>query len=370
MPETLKRRAQVSGDDPLATVEPVCADPDSQAAPNLAFAFSHRGRLPSIVRGWRSRSRCGRHGAFWGPFLLTVALGVPSAQAATPEEVAALQAQPCPEYRVIKQSTHSEERIAAARDGSFVVAGGFPPTELVPPVDWTQDPYGDRNWTGNLHSLGWLDQILTEYAREGDTGALEQARDLVLDWVSSNPLGQPGTAAMAWSDHAGHRAGYLGYVMRAAACESLLSDSQAAELIDSTRVHAELVGEVAQARASNHGLSLSLGLYYLGDYAQFLDESSAWRSAASQRFYRVLHDRLEEDEGVWLEHSSAYQFAIIGLVERFAGLPGTTGFGPELAAMRDAASWFVTPANELAAFGELERPSQHSRLGTSEGGQR
>jgi hypothetical protein len=56
---------------------------------------------------------------------------------------------------------------------------------------------------------------------------------------------------------------------------------------------------------------------------------------------------------VWLEHSSAYQFLVIGALADFLAAHGPD---PELtdllAQMKTAAAWFVKPDGELTKFGD------------------
>jgi hypothetical protein len=245
---------------------------------------------------------------------------------------------------------HSPEVVQAAKSGQFDISYSGP-AMLVPPVDWTMDPYDNTTWVHNLHGLRWLDQLLYAYVRDGDLEALGQARDLALDWVAANPL-PAGDTGPAWASKVvGDRAGYLGFVTRAAACRNLLSDAQASALIDALRAHGDALADPARYHANNHGMFDDMGLALVSDHMGFLPEAGGWFAFAYDRFRETLSSRLGS-EGVWLEHSSGYQFSIIRLVERFAGFFGTAALIGDLARMREAAGWFVLPDGRMAPVGD------------------
>ncbi len=248
----------------------------------------------------------------------------------------------------------SPSQVAAAQGGDFEVREGKP-AHLVPPVDWTQDPYGDRSWVHYLHGFRWLDELLYAYVHDGDVQALAQARDLLLDWIASNPL-PSGEPEQSWTDKTvGDRSGYLGFVTRAAACRGLLSDAQASTLLDSLRQHATVLADPERYEANNHGLFVDFGLALIGDYLRFLPDGQADLALARSRFRSTFAGRLEESEGMWLEHSTGYQFIVLRLVEDFAALfdPGT--YDAELAGMRDAAGWLVTPGGDQVGYGDSKQ---------------
>jgi hypothetical protein len=277
-----------------------------------------------------------------------------SASAATSSEILLLGRQPCPAYHVASSRTRSPSEVAAAKDGNFEVRKGKP-AHLVPPVDWTQDPYDDRSWVHYLHAFRWLDQLLYAYVHDGNVHALAQSRDLLLDWIASNPL-PSGAPEESWMDKAvGDRSGYLGYVIRAAACRGLLSNPQASTLLDSLRQHAAVLSDPESYQATNHGLFADLGLALIGNYVAFLGDGQADLALARSRFRSTLASRLEEREGVWLEQSTVYQFVLIALVQRFASLFEPGGYDEELARMRDAAGWLVTPGGDEVAYGDTRQ---------------
>jgi Heparinase II/III-like protein len=278
----------------------------------------------------------------------------PDAQAASPPEVVALKLQPCPTYEVGRmRPDYPAAELAAAKQGDFDVFAGLR-AQLEPPVDWGQDPYADRSWVHYLHGFLWLDQLLHSYVAHDDLSALADARDLLVDWVAAVRPGDPDYPDEAWGDKTtGDRAGYLAFVTRAAACRGLLTDSQASVLIDAAREHAATLADPAGYVPNNHGLFVDIGLARLGLQFDFLEDGAGWGNLARTRFQSTLDGRLAGDEGLWLEHSAAYQFVVMGLVRKFVRVTGLdAALGDELDAMTEAAGWLVSPSGRWIPWGD------------------
>ncbi len=260
-----------------------------------------------------------------------------------------------PAYDVVATRAHSPEDRAAALGGDFDVLLGYR-ANLAPPVDWGADPYESRSWRHWLHALGWLD-VLFQIHRDGDPSgdaALAQARDLALDWIAANPLPAPAEFQPAWADKVtADRTGYIAYLSRAAACEGLLDDAQAATLIDSLRLHAQYLTEYHTVR-DDHGLYGDYALGLLGGYMPFLPEAADWHALAVKRFEPTLRRRYVDSERIWLANSPNYQATVAKLAGQFAD---DVQRGPRLARItRRLASglgWFVLPDGGLAPFGDL-----------------
>lgn len=263
----------------------------------------------------------------------------------------ALGAAPCPSTTSIDLPMVSAARIEAAREGRFSVFGPEP-TEFGKTIDWHTDPLGAERYRQNLHKLRFLTPLLSSYVYEDRVADLEQALAVARDWVRHNPRGNPKTAGEAWSDKVvGDRTPYLAYLLRAGACEGLLSSGQSRFLLASLAEHGEVLASDGIYTLDNHGLFVDLGLARLTNFLPFVDRADQWRALARKRFERTLRQRLSE--GVWLEHSSAYQFLAIRPLE---SLIAVLGSDPELegllARMREAAAWFVKPDGELTQFGD------------------
>lgn len=264
--------------------------------------------------------------------------------------VSILRSAPCPVFAQVQDGRTGRKEVAGALRGTFYILNR--PVRLVPPVNWSRDPYRSRPWTQTLQQWTWMAPLLAPSSRgRGSRAALARARDLALDWIPRNPPSR-------WSNKvAADRAGYLAYLIRAAGCRGLLSDSQAVALLRSAEAHARYLADPAHLGKGNHSLYVDAGLHLLSTYLAPLPGSRAWRSLALRRFRVSLLSQLEPVEGINLEHSPGYHFKVYGLVSRFTALPGVTD--PQIRAlgakMRRLAGWFVTPDGSITRLGDTGR---------------
>jgi hypothetical protein len=230
--------------------------------------------------------------------------------------------------------------------------------QLVPPVDWQMDPYEHISWRFWFHTMQFLDVPLRIYEQEGDLGALAKARDLMLDWVSRNPIGGEQTGDYAWYDmSAGMRAAFLGYGWRECRRRDLLEPAQESDLTAALHTHAGwLSDEENYTPQTNHGLFEDAGLYLMGAYAAEIPESAGWRELAENRFLETLERHVQFDEGVHKEQSPGYHFYIrdvVKLLNEQAGIGGERL--SELVRKLDAAAgWMVLPDGTATPFGDTD----------------
>jgi hypothetical protein len=242
--------------------------------------------------------------------------------------------------------------IDAARRGRYEVFGPER-VRLEPPVDWTRDPLGARRFQQNLQKLRYLDPLFDAHDRRDDVAALRRALRLGLDWVRGNPRPGPGEPdRIGWTDKVvADRAPYLAYLFRAADCEGMLSAKQRRTLRAALVEHGSYLADSDNYSEDNHGLFVDLGLFRLATLASGLPEAEAWERLARQRFLRTL--RRQTAGGLWLEHSSAYQFLAIRPAERMAAaIGGDERLEAMLERMRQAAAWMVRPDGEMIQFGD------------------
>jgi hypothetical protein len=260
----------------------------------------------------------------------------------------------------------SDSEVQAALDGHFDVFNLK--RTLAPPVDWAQDPEASHRYRQNLQKLRFLKPLLYAYEYEGNREALRHGLALALDWAQANPRDNP-SSVDAWTGKViGDRVPYLGFLDSAARCEGM-SDAAAA-LDASLAEHGEALADPSSYVPDNHGLFVDTGLYLVTRYAPGLEQDQAWAQLAKTRFLQTLRGRVSE--GVWLEHSSFYEFLVLRAVERFLD---DVGSYPALAAvdrqMRTAAGWMVEPDRRISQFGdsnEIRPPGWAQRKAASDSG--
>lgn len=256
----------------------------------------------------------------------------------------------------------------AMLSGLFYVYGDE--ARLEPPIDWLQGAKRDRSWRYELHTLTWLKEAVTRHAAGGDVEMLAIARDVVLDWARAHPCpgeerrgtderqdAGEGHSEFAWYDMAvGLRAPYIAYALRACLAEEMLDDDGALLLLQAAGRHGdELSARSNYAAGNNHGLFQDEGLYLLARLLPTLPAASAWREIALSRMKSTLEATVSFEDGAHLEHSTAYQFAILDLLARLAGnVEELPELGPLLDRMRRTAAWQTTPAGRMAQLGDTD----------------
>ena len=283
---------------------------------------------------------------------LTVLLSV----TATPERAAAiskvpkgstkrLDRSPCPPNYAVRVARPAEpSEIADAKRGRFTIEGVE--VNFKRNIDWTYDPLGSASFRGRLHDLRWLDVLFYAYRENGDVRALKRAKRIVVDWVENNPLRAP-TTDRTWFDKvAGDRGPYIAYATRAAACEGLLKKpALARKLLGSVEQHIRFLGKRSLYSNTNRGLFMDLGLIFSGRQMKFLPGATKARNRGQRRFVKNVNDHVIPGEGMWLEHSSTYQFLTISAIERYLEVDKKKRPGLEqlLATMMDTAAWMTMP---------------------------
>jgi hypothetical protein len=259
---------------------------------------------------------------------------------------------PAPYLAVHRKHNYPASKLARAKRGVFLIKGH--PTKLVPPIDWSMDPYNSKSYRRILAGLEWLDPLIYAY-RHGDRKALVQARNVVLDWVQHNPRHHP-PSDKSWENKViGDRAPYIAYVTRAAACAHLLSREQGLVLIRSLRQHGRALTERKLYVPSNHGLFMDYGLEALAKEAAFLSKAPEWEKFAPKRFQKTLEKRIYPDEGFWLENSSSYHLAVLKLIRDFRTLAGDAApasLRQLTAEMTDVAGWLIEPDGKRVLLGD------------------
>ena len=270
------------------------------------------------------------------------------------------------------QSVHavsqpSRANIESNLSGEFIVSGR--PIEVRVPVDWLQDPYGDRSWRFWFHSLTFLEPLLANYVATGEPESFIKAAEITLDWVVSNNLGTEGISEFAWYDMAvAARAAILGYLASEAERSGLLSASESSTLMEASEIHGDWLAEEENYKhGHNHGLYEDAGLFILSRQLPSHPSARKWADISARRFVETVKETVQWDEAIHLEHSPSYHFSVSNLLGR---LNSQLGMGGEDVAdlverMRIQAPWLVDSDGGYPQLGDtnLVTPTS-SREGT------
>lgn len=275
---------------------------------------------------------------------------------ATAELTGELRRLELPEVQVVGPWKYRRPTRKAMLGYGFYVYGSK--AHLAPPIDWRQNPHDSRTWRYELHTLTWLKEALTRHAASRDLETLAVARDVVLDWARTHLRreDEEEQSEFAWYDMAvGLRAPYIGYVLSACLAEEMLSEEDGGLLLEAAERHGAFLVDSGNYTADhNHGLFEDEGLYLLARLLPVFP-AAAWKELALDRLKRTLRATVSFEEGAHLEHSPAYQLAMVDLVARLAGnvsdLPELPGL---LERMRRTAAWQTTPSGGMAQLGDTD----------------
>jgi hypothetical protein len=280
-----------------------------------------------VVQGATRSARSGP-GASSGPVLALLASAVLLVIAVAPERAAAvsrvpkgavqkLRHSPCPPkyaVRVTRPATRKE--IRAAKHRHFDIAGQD--VHIRRNMNWAYDPIGAESFRARLNDLRWLDVLFYAYRENGDRRALQLAKRIVVDWVESNPLRHPLTDRSWFDKVAGDRGPYIAYATRAAECEGMLGNRNLArKLLGSVEQHIRFLAKRSHYSNTNRGLFMDLGLIFSGRQTRFLPGATKARNRGERRFTKNVNDHVIPGEGMWLEHSTTYQFLTINAIMRY-----------------------------------------------------
>lgn len=174
------------------------------------------------------------------------------------------------------------------------------------PLDWSADPFYDRNWRFQLHAWRVINPLLWDYFKTHNKARLRQAFDYALDWFRFH-YEQGGQSDYAWYDmSAGIRAMKLAlFLDRYHAGELQLSTDEAVRLVTLVDEHARRLQVESYIAMSNHGLFQVFGLNLLCVVASDREPCSSGRDFATRMLTRIL-DHQFTDEGVHRENSPGY----------------------------------------------------------------
>ncbi|MFI6923079.1 heparinase II/III family protein [Nonomuraea spiralis] len=213
---------------------------------------------------------------------------------------------------------------------------GLPPADLGTEIDWTTDPYGNRSWALNLHTLRWAGRLVTAYERTGERACLDRAADVAEQWIRGNPRGGHGVSSWAWAEHA--------VALRAPVLVCLSEHVRTPLLWESLAAHGEVLADPALYRAGhNHGLDQDIALLVVGCRLG----RAKWRDLAVRRM-TASAELAVDAQGVLHEQAPRYGLYVhrrLGVALRAVAESGAP-VPARLAARRTALEGYIAHATQ------------------------
>jgi hypothetical protein len=193
----------------------------------------------------------------------------------------------------------TDAAVATALLGGHVTMAPHPAFELPARITWREDPFGDRNWRFNWHTLRWVDVLRRAGAASGSPEMLTRHKEVVRSWVRAHVLApRPKVSPFAWNDMA---TGVRAIVLAGA----IAQHGPKPWLLEALRRHGEVLAEPGfGAQRGNHALHVRIGLLVAGDVLERPD----WTEQARDGIERLCVDSVDE-EGVNAEGSVTYHAA-------------------------------------------------------------
>lgn len=160
---------------------------------------------------------------------------------------------------------------------------------------WAEDPFNDRNWRFQFHSLRFTWDLFEAWATTEEPSYRDRALFLIRDWVRDNPPGA-GRSDFSWNDHS---TAWRTVVLACAAHVRPDADWIRTAL----RRHATMLADPAfYVHHGNHALNQSRGLLAAACVLGRRD----WQRLAARRIATLLESSVD-DQGVTNEQAVFYQ---------------------------------------------------------------
>jgi hypothetical protein len=187
---------------------------------------------------------------------------------------------------------------------------GFEPVKEEGDLSWNENPYNDRNWQFQLHTLRFAVDLYTAYNATRDERFLSKLLFLIKDWIMDNDLVAP-PSEFSWNDHStAWRAMVFAYLWENV--QQLKCDPNMMNLfLHSIWEHGTVLAKPDFYKAhSNHGLTQAMALLQLSLMFPEMKHSNSWLEIAKSRIEQQMAENISEN-GVHREQSPFYHFYVL-----------------------------------------------------------
>ena len=176
---------------------------------------------------------------------------------------------------------------------------------------WRENPYNDRTWLVQYHSLNWLYSPAYAYLTTGKDDYLDEIIHYIFSWIASNPDPKHSTTKMAWHDGAIVRRTHLFVYLYHKFLKEKLTKEQTDVFIKTLSIHGDLLEKLLanpKWKGHNHNLMHSRALYDLAVAFPEIPKASEWKILSRERINQLLDEMVEVTEGISKEQAIFYHF--------------------------------------------------------------
>lgn len=228
--------------------------------------------------------------------------------------------------------------------------------DITTPIDWDADPFSDRNWMFQLHSLRMLDPVMNKIFEEpfGCHKEINFIINIIEDWSNEN-LNNKAKKSYAWYDMSvGLRALKIAFIVSFMRKYGYEFDHDFFKVL--VEKHIENLSEIKNINVGNHGLFQLNGLMaLLWVYPSLSEYKNSFEFAKNQM--KNLLDSQLGDYGVHTENSPDYHFFAIKKIENILNAPWWKKIKSEeinrkLEKAKIACYWLVDPVGRCVPVGD------------------
>lgn len=191
------------------------------------------------------------------------------------------------------------EEISAYWAGELVLSPH--PTWTGDRLDWTADPFEDRNWQFQHHTLRWLNPLRWA-ALDGDVRARDEWLAVARSWFRHNVPAASAPSAFAWKDMAdGNRA-----IQLASGAALVAEDDR--WFFELLSAHRHWLMDEKNIVVKNHALHQHTGLFVLGAVLRDAEAMGTAVARMSAQFATTFDEQGCNDEGSTAYHQMNLQW--------------------------------------------------------------
>lgn len=266
---------------------------------------------------------------------------------------------------VVETDYYSIGRIPSVKNQELV--GWRPRVDLEPwpipePINWREDPFGDRNWFAQFHGWRMMDPYLRAFKVAGDASNLSRIVPWMTAWPdfrkTAPPQEQKTLGALG-----GMRVTRLALLLdgyRSGALE--LSGDERDVLYALAEEDAAWLMTPGNIALMNHAYFQVFGLELIGRVLHGEPWADRARDVALETFGRLISAQFT-DEGVHVENSPCYHFYALDQIKRAGAMENFSS--PELNVLLgrawDVLPWLSFPDGQYADIGDCTGKGQPLR---------
>lgn len=248
-------------------------------------------------------------------------------------------------------SSQGADKIKKYETIGFQPRADCKPVKLTLPINWLDDPLGDRNWMYQLNAWRMLDAYIVRFLEEDRFFISE----VINDWVSFE---KSNTGSWLWYDMStGLRALKISYYLKK--CNSMGVSHNIDDVSYLISMHFKHLSNPEELNAGNHGLFQLNGLkaliFVCGEFQSSVGNTTELSKYALEKMDNLIFDQLGT-EGVHTEHSPDYHFFVHRKLSAIINAPWWGDIDKKILDLINkseyAKPWFLFPNGKCVPIGD------------------